>query len=816
VVRRNDSRRATGDDEPEGGPPPRLAAVAATEGPRPHAHSATSPTSPTRQTDKARRVRRPVDLLRAVVGAIALAALFGAIHGLPAGSLEISDDVVRATAHIPHWLTVGGSVLAHIGCLVLSLLLLTTLVRQQLRGALNALVAAAAAALAALVTSLVWASEHGDLSRVVLRGANPTVLVFDCAFVAMLTASDIVRRRHWTRWCLRTGGALFLFDVASRALSPFGIPVALVGGLLFGWLTRWLLTTEAARPSSAELAAQLSGPGLPVTYLEDVPHTRGSKLRGSLEDGRQIEVRLANRDTKGLGMARRVWAVLRLRPALAGNAALSQRSRLERLSLTSYLAERTGALVPHVLAMRELEDQALALVTDVPDGHRPTSEVEAKEMAALFAALRRLHEAGVAHRDLRPPNLVLAGGEGGFVSLDAAQPGAGDLLRRLDVVQLLTTLAMLRSPTTALQALRTGYEPPDDAAVAAVLQPIALAPWGWSAMRAASPCVNKMRKELVAPGVELPETPLERFRWRTVASTAGIIAAAFILVGQLSRVNLAGALSHAELVWCLVAVVASAAGNVASAVNLAAFVPQRLPLLRGSAVQLATAFVGVAMPPTVGHVAVNSRYLHKQGVDGSAIAAAVALSQVVNVATTVLLLIVIGVLTGSGVSHQHLAPSGTVLLIIASLVALLGLSLLLPQMRHLLANELWPRMRDMWPRVLEALSKPLRLAIGTGANLALTTCNAVAFLAALRAVGGHPAILPAVAVLLAGNTIGSAAPTPGGVGAIEAALAAGLGALGVPVHEAIPAVLIFRLATFWLPIPAGWASYTWLLRHNAL
>jgi len=47
---------------------------------------------------------------------------------------------------------------------------------------------------------------------------------------------------------------------------------------------------------------------------------------------------------------------------------------------------------------------------------------------------------------------------------------------------------------------------------------------------------------------------------------------------------------------------------------------------------------------------------------------------------------------------------------------------------------------------------------------------------------------------------------PGGIGGVEAVLAAGLTAIGIPAHEAIPAVLLFRVATFWLPIPAGWIA----------
>jgi uncharacterized protein (TIRG00374 family) len=118
--------------------------------------------------------------------------------------------------------------------------------------------------------------------------------------------------------------------------------------------------------------------------------------------------------------------------------------------------------------------------------------------------------------------------------------------------------------------------------------------------------------------------------------------------------------------------------------------------------------------------------------------------------------------------------------------------------------------------LVESISQPMRLVWGVGANLLLTFSYLVAFLAALLALGAHPAILPAAVVYLAGNTVGSAAPTPGGLGAVEAVLTAGLSAIGIPAHEAIPAVLIFRVATFWLPIPAGWISFLVLQRNGTL
>jgi uncharacterized protein (TIRG00374 family) len=126
------------------------------------------------------------------------------------------------------------------------------------------------------------------------------------------------------------------------------------------------------------------------------------------------------------------------------------------------------------------------------------------------------------------------------------------------------------------------------------------------------------------------------------------------------------------------------------------------------------------------------------------------------------------------------------------------------------------RLQSLWPNFLDALSQPLRLAAGIGANLLLTFGYLVAFIAALLAVGAHPALLPAAVVYLAGNTVGSLAPTPGGLGAVETVLVAGLTAMGVPAHEAIPGVLVFRVATFWLPIPLGWLSYLALQRSGTL
>jgi len=786
---------------------------------------------------RAGRVRRPADLLFAVLSLAVVAVVLGSVHSLPLGSTELADDVSSWLTHLPAWLKFPAEVVSGVGCFVLAIVAVVMLIRDQWRDVRNAVTAGLVGAAGALTASSIWGAEHGAVERAVLHHSNPSIFVVDTAFIAFVVGTDLTRRSHWSRWWPTAGAALLISGLAVNALTPFAVVIVLFSGLLAGWLVRWLFGAATVLPDQAGLTAWLARQGVGVGELAGTGRVR---LSGSLTDGTPIQVRLAGRDTRGSGLVRRLWSLIRLQPAASGHVAIGSRSQLEQIALACALAQQASVPSPAVRLLGAMPGETLVLVTIVPSapeltstspngtvpagttadgttahGIAPDGAATVAGATSLFTSLRALHDAGIAHRDLRPENIFVTPQAAGFRSLDAALPGASELARRLDLAQALATLAQAVGPPGAIAALRAGYGHVDENAVAAVLQPVALAPWGWRAMRAAQGSLNEVRQELVGPGTAAPPARLERFKWRTVLTTVALAVAAYLLIGEISG-NVLGTLGHANPGWFALSIVASAVTYLAAAENLAAFVPQHLSLMRGWAVQLSTAFVGLAMPPTVGHVAVNARYLHREKVDDSTIAAAVAMSQVVNIVTTVLLLIIFGLLTGSGLSKFHIAPGTDLLIGLAAIAAVIIIVLAVPQTRGKLAATVWPRLRSIGPRLLDAVSHPLRLALSSAANLVLTFAYLVAFIAALHAVGAHPAILPAAVVYLAGNAVGAAAPTPGGIGGVEAVLAAGLTAIGIPAHEAIPAVLLFRIATFWLPIPAGWVSYVLLQRRGIL
>jgi uncharacterized protein (TIRG00374 family) len=87
---------------------------------------------------------------------------------------------------------------------------------------------------------------------------------------------------------------------------------------------------------------------------------------------------------------------------------------------------------------------------------------------------------------------------------------------------------------------------------------------------------------------------------------------------------------------------------------------------------------------------------------------------------------------------------------------------------------------------------------------------------AVQAFGGGAGIAQIGAVYMAATTVGSASPTPGGVGAIEALLIAGLTGIGISPGPAVSTVITYRLATYWLPVVPGWYCLRQLQRMDCV
>jgi uncharacterized protein (TIRG00374 family) len=134
----------------------------------------------------------------------------------------------------------------------------------------------------------------------------------------------------------------------------------------------------------------------------------------------------------------------------------------------------------------------------------------------------------------------------------------------------------------------------------------------------------------------------------------------------------------------------------------------------------------------------------------------------------------------------------------------------------MLRARLSPMLGQVLPRLLEVAQQPRKLAQGIGGTLLVSLSYIFCLVACVAASSRSVPIAKIGVVYLTGSAIGSIMPTPGGLGAVEAALTAGLTAAGVPGAAAASAVLLFRLLTFWLPVPFGWGALKYLERQQAL
>lgn len=291
-----------------------------------------------------------------------------------------------------------------------------------------------------------------------------------------------------------------------------------------------------------------------------------------------------------------------------------------------------------------------------------------------------------------------------------------------------------------------------------------------------------------------------------------------LLLPQLGQVRAAlHAVRHAEPVAVAGSLLAAAATYLLSAYALRLAVATPVPLGRTVTVQVAAAFVNRLAPGALGGAALSLRYLHRQGLTVPAAATAVAVSRVAGVLGVALLLPVLLPFTRGTRRHLADAAAGRGLAVLLTVLAVLlaaAAALAVPRWRTRLRAA-----RRQVVDALRALVRGGRLLPLLAVSVALTLAYAAALWLALLAVGlpGEPRLLaPVVLVCVVGEGVATAAPTPGGLGATEAALVSGLLLYGVPTETAVAGVLVYRLATFWLPVLPGYVALRLLVRRGAV
>ncbi len=802
------------------------------------------------------RVHHPSDLLGTVLSALGIALVLVLATYAHNTTTGVAEDVqgfatlLKRILFVPVTL-LEGFVIVAVPLAVITELAIRRLGRQLLEGMV--------ASLAALVLNAVvyWAiTTLGSEELVVgmsIRSDNEWVVTlpgYVALLVGLLTVVGPRGRRRTVKWSWNLIWVAVGVLLITAGVSLPGLAVSFLIGRVTGLGVRYLSGVQSERAYGASLVAGVRRAGFePVRLIRVADATTeaesevgADELDGdsaaraltrstdhrvyelTTDDGDELDLVVVDGDRQVVGMLTRLWRSLRLR-GIEGRSVVSLRQAAERTALLAYAARAAGVRTPKLLSIAEADDSML-LVQERPGHAVPLSDLTSEELTdevltELWAQLQLAHDAGIAHRSLTSDVLLVETVVGRPVvwltSWEQGDVASSELARRMDVTQLVALLALRVGATRALESAANVVPAEHVAAIGPLLQTITLPRLTRDEMRADKKVLAELRSALVArlPEADVEPQQLVRFGARTVITIVVPIIAIVFVITSINVDEITSALAAGDWRWTVVAFALGLVTLVGAALAFVAFSPVKLPLWRATLVQTAATFVGLAAPAGIGPAALNLRMLTKRGVSTTLAAATVALVQVSQFVVTLGLLLVLTIASGNKESALPVSP--VVLLVLGIVAALVASALLVPKVRQWVLAKTMPTLRQTWPRLIEVLGQPWRLALAVGGNLLMTLGFIFAFDASLAAFGQEASLIQVALVYLAGNTAGALIPTPGGMGTIELALAGALTTTtGINAGIATSVAVLFRVATYWLRIPLGWVAMRVLQKTGEL
>lgn len=643
---------------------------------------------------------------------------------------------------------------------------------------------------------------------------------------AVLTVSGPWLPARWRRWWW----ALLLAFVPIHLVVSAVVPARSLFGLAVGWfvgaLVVWVVGTPALEVPLDGAVRALARRGFLVSALTVVrPAGPGPLVLAAHADvvdapPETAIVELYGPNQRTGGALRQFWRKLRLRTSETAPLQTSLRRAVEHRALMAIAIGDLGLANTTTLSVASL-DRGWTMHARSPNRGTPiTADSERTPVGGVWSALAMLHRNGIAHGDLRGKEITLDAGGVLFGGFGHAEFGATDIQTQADIAQLLVTTTALYGAEAAVTAaietfgkdtvLTASRRLTKSAIPARVRDSVAEAGSVLTGAR------DEVKRQTGADQIQM-ET-ITRFSRTQFIQLVLLVALVYVAYPFMATVpTFFTELRTANWWWALAGLAVSMLTYVGAAAALWACADGVVSFRHLTTMQFANTFAATTTPAGVGGLALSTRFLQKAGLGALRATTTVALQQSVQVIVHVLLLIIFSTLAGVSADLSHFVPSATVLYLIAgALLGIAGTFMIVPKLRRWLGTAVRPKLKEVGHDLIELAREPKRLGIIVLGCAGTTLGAALALWSSVEAFGGATSFVTVTIVTMIGGTLASAAPTPGGVGAVEAALIGGLAAFGVPAAIAVPSVLLYRVLTCWLPVFIGWPVMRWLTRNEMI
>lgn len=639
---------------------------------------------------------------------------------------------------------------------------------------------------------------------------------------AVLTVSGPWLPARWRRWWW----TLLLAFVPIHLVVSAVVPARSLLGLAVGWFVGALVVLLVGTPA---LEVPLDGAVRALdrrrfhTDALTVVRPGGNgplELLAADDTGRTAVVELYGPNQRSGGAVRQFWRWLVLRDSETAPLQMSLHRAVEHRALMTTAVGDLGVANTSTLSLAGLERGWTMYAHTAPRGTTLDHADDEAAVAAVWDSLGALHRHQIAHGDLRPSEITLDSGTALFGGFGNSEYGASEEQLQADIAQLLATttdkFGAEASVRAAIEVLGTGPVLAASRRLTRSAMPARIRRCLSDPKAVLAAAREEVKSQTGADAIQT-ET-VTRFTRKQIVQLVLLVALVYVAYPFISTVPaFFSELRQANWWWALLGLGVSAMTYVGAAAGLWACAGEVVSFRHLLIMQFANTFAATTTPAGVGGLALSTRFLQKAGLGTVRATAAVAVQQAVQVITHVALLIFFSVAAGASADLSHFVPKLTLLYLVGGLaLGAVGAFLFVPKLRQWLETAIRPKINEVGTDLVELVREPQRFALIVLGCAGTTLGAALTLWASVQAFGGETNFVTVTVVTMVGGTLASAAPTPGGVGAVEAALIGGLAAFGVPTAVAVPAVLLYRVLTVWLPVFAGWPIMRWLTARDMI
>lgn len=764
-----------------------------------------------------RTYRNPIYIVYTALG-IGIFTLGLLITREPIGQLEL--HLFRFINELPHSLTPLFTLISLFGTIgFVFVAVAVSLVRKHYAHALKFLFAGAGAW---LIVKWLKAFEFRlrpseILPNVQLRESLDSIVGYPSGHAAIVVALGVIAYHSIPKKFYKYITFTIISVCLSRLFLGMHFPVDIIGGFGVGLAIASVLNfifgdTRSKNVSIKRVQEKIQALGIDAALVERTKvGTRGSTHFFVTEkDGRKISVKIAGTSNNIASWLFRLTRKMLYKRLEDEAPFFTPKHQLEHEAHVAGLAFANNVRTPRIIGIFHVMEDMWAMGQEMIPG-KSLDKVDPKVITddllkQVWEQIQTLHKANIIHRDLRAANIFLDSSKKPWlIDFGFSEASVPKQMFYRDTVELIASLSCIVEPK---RVIRTAIGVIDNKELARTLPYLSYASLSGtttSLLKKRKGLLESIRQELqdqlgLNKPVKLVKTKI--FSLRTVLYILMIGVALYVLIPRISSLN-TGIYSavHGNLGYLALVILCSIFTYPPAAEVYVQLAPHPISFLKTLVITVSTGFTNRLLPASTGAIATNIQYLRKNNFSIAQAYSITALNNLIGVIGHLLILLIITGLSRTSLDQLITIHISKWIFIFAGLV--LGACIIAVISIVSLRRRAKKILRSLRSDLSQLLERPLSFFFALLSAMLITCFYAMVLFFSAEVIGQSVTILQAFYVFTIGIAAASITPTPGGIGGAEAGLVAGFVSVGLDSGTALSITLVYRFATFWLPIIPG-------------